>query len=28
MGDHCEQMAKEWHVTREAQDRLALDSHH
>jgi len=28
MGDHCEQMAKEWQVSREAQDRLALDSHH
>jgi len=28
MGDHCEQMAKEWQVGREAQDRLALDSHH
>ncbi len=27
MGDHCEQMAKQWKVTREAQDRLALDSH-
>jgi acetyl-CoA C-acetyltransferase len=27
MGDHCEQMAKQWKVTREAQDQLALDSH-
>jgi acetyl-CoA C-acetyltransferase len=27
MGDHCEQMAKQWNVTREAQDQLALDSH-
>ncbi|MEW9571525.1 acetyl-CoA C-acetyltransferase [Rhodanobacter sp. Si-c] len=27
MGDHCEQMAKQWHIDREAQDRLALDSH-
>jgi acetyl-CoA C-acetyltransferase len=27
MGDHCEKMAKEWHVSREAQDALALDSH-
>ena len=27
MGDHCEQMAKQWHITREAQDQLALDSH-
>jgi acetyl-CoA C-acetyltransferase len=28
MGDHCEQMAKEWQITREAQDQLAVDSHH
>jgi acetyl-CoA C-acetyltransferase len=28
MGDHCEQMAKEWQIAREAQDQLALDSHH
>ena len=28
MGDHCEKMAKEWHITREAQDQLAVDSHH
>ena len=28
MGDHCEQMAKEWQVSREAQDQLALESHH
>jgi acetyl-CoA C-acetyltransferase len=27
MGEHCEQMAREWHIGREAQDRLALDSH-
>jgi acetyl-CoA C-acetyltransferase len=27
MGDHCELMAKEWHVSREDQDRLALSSH-
>jgi len=27
MGDHCEKMAKEWHITREAQDQLALESH-
>ncbi|HTH67219.1 MAG TPA: acetyl-CoA C-acetyltransferase [Rhodanobacter sp.] len=27
MGDHCEQMAKEWKIGREAQDQLALDSH-
>jgi len=27
MGEHCELMAKEWHIGREAQDRLALDSH-
>lgn len=28
MGDHCEKMAKEWHITRQAQDQLALESHH
>ncbi|OOG60523.1 acetyl-CoA acetyltransferase [Rhodanobacter sp. B05] len=28
MGDHCEQMARQWQIGREAQDRLALDSHH
>lgn len=28
MGDHCEQMARQWQVSREAQDQLALDSHH
>jgi acetyl-CoA C-acetyltransferase len=28
MGDHCEQMAKQWQTGREAQDQLALDSHH
>ncbi|HEV7777804.1 MAG TPA: acetyl-CoA C-acetyltransferase [Luteibacter sp.] len=27
MGDHCEMMAKEWHIAREAQDQIALDSH-
>jgi acetyl-CoA C-acetyltransferase len=27
MGDHCEKMAKEWHVGRQDQDRLALESH-
>jgi len=27
MGEHCEDMAKEWRVTREEQDRLALESH-
>lgn len=27
MGDHCEKMAREWHVAREAQDQLALESH-
>jgi acetyl-CoA C-acetyltransferase len=27
MGEHCEQMARQWHITREAQDQLALDSH-
>ncbi|GAB2880961.1 acetyl-CoA C-acetyltransferase [Paraburkholderia jirisanensis] len=28
MGEHCELMAKRWHISREAQDALALDSHH
>jgi acetyl-CoA C-acetyltransferase len=27
MGDHCELMAREWHITREDQDALALASH-
>ena len=27
MGEHCELMAKEWGITREAQDRLAYESH-
>lgn len=27
MGEHCEKMAREWHIGREEQDRLALDSH-
>lgn len=27
MGDHCEKMAKEWRIGRQAQDQLALDSH-
>ncbi|MFC4525547.1 acetyl-CoA C-acetyltransferase [Dyella halodurans] len=27
MGDHCEKMAKEWHIARQAQDQLALESH-
>lgn len=27
MGDHCERMAKEWHIARQAQDELALSSH-
>jgi acetyl-CoA C-acetyltransferase len=28
MGQHCEDMAKEWGITREAQDELAVASHH
>lgn len=28
MGEHAEQMAREWGITREAQDELALRSHH
>jgi acetyl-CoA C-acetyltransferase len=27
MGDHCELMAREWHISREDQDRLTLGSH-
>ncbi len=27
MGEHCELMARQWQIPREAQDRLALDSH-
>ncbi|MEO5666643.1 MAG: acetyl-CoA C-acetyltransferase [Bdellovibrionota bacterium] len=27
MGDHCELMAKEWGITRQAQDELAYQSH-
>lgn len=27
MGQHCEKMVQEWHITRQAQDELALDSH-
>ncbi|MBU6246636.1 MAG: acetyl-CoA C-acetyltransferase [Xanthomonadaceae bacterium] len=27
MGDHCEKMAREWHIARQAQDELALSSH-
>ncbi len=27
MGDHCELMVKEWQISREAQDALALSSH-
>lgn len=27
MGEHCEQMVKEWGITRQAQDELALASH-
>jgi acetyl-CoA C-acetyltransferase len=28
MGQHCEDMAKEWAIPREAQDALAVASHH
>ncbi|HLF30507.1 MAG TPA: acetyl-CoA C-acetyltransferase [Xanthomonadales bacterium] len=28
MGAHCERMAREWQISREAQDQLALASHH
>lgn len=27
MGEHCELMVKEWHISREAQDQLAMESH-
>jgi acetyl-CoA C-acetyltransferase len=27
MGQHCERMAREWSVSREDQDRLAMESH-
>jgi len=27
MGEHCEEMAKAWSITRDAQDKLALASH-
>ena len=27
MGEHCELMAREWGITREEQDQLALESH-
>ncbi len=27
MGQHCEMMAKEWEISREAQDQWALESH-
>ncbi len=27
MGDHCELMVKQWNISREAQDQLALGSH-
>lgn len=27
MGEHCEEMAKQWNIAREAQDRIAFESH-
>ncbi|MEI7035156.1 acetyl-CoA C-acetyltransferase [Fulvimonas yonginensis] len=27
MGEHCEKMAREWHIDRQSQDALALESH-
>jgi len=27
MGQHCERMAREWNISREDQDKLALESH-
>lgn len=28
MGQHCERMAREWHIGRDEQDQLAVTSHH
>jgi len=28
MGQHCDRMAREWNISREDQDRLAMQSHH
>ena len=28
MGDHCEDMAKQWSISRDSQDELAVASHH
>jgi len=28
MGAHCERMARQWRIPREAQDQLAMESHH
>jgi acetyl-CoA C-acetyltransferase len=28
MGEHCEDMAKEWSISRDSQDELAVASHH
>ncbi|MBB4606064.1 acetyl-CoA C-acetyltransferase [Xanthomonas arboricola] len=28
MGDHCEDMAKEWNISRDSQDEWAVSSHH
>ncbi|QXI29182.1 acetyl-CoA C-acetyltransferase [Pseudomonas vanderleydeniana] len=28
MGQHCELMAQAWHIPRDEQDQVALDSHH
>lgn len=28
MGQHCERMARQWHISREDQDQLAATSHH
>ena len=27
MGEHCEEMAKQWNIARDAQDRIAFESH-
>ncbi len=28
MGEHCEEMAKQWNISRDSQDEWALSSHH
>src|SRR5207342_945545 len=28
MGEHCEDMAKQWNISRDSQDEFAVASHH